>query len=66
MQDPRRYKHTFRLPLTDLGKLKRLSSEIESFLEASPATDSSQSCSTGLTDFSGDEVELTVEVWLLR
>ena len=61
-QDPRRYKHSFSLPLTDLSKLRQLSSEIHSFLEASPSTDSSRPCSTGLTDFSGDQVELTVEV----
>ena len=62
-QDPRRYKHSFSLPLTDLAQAAAAElGDFTAFLEASPSTDSSRPCSTGLTDFSGDQVELTVEV----
>ena len=62
MQDPRKYRHNFTLKLADLDKLDTVRADLRAFLESHPNVDRSQPLSVDLTNFSGSNFDIGIEV----
>ena len=61
VQDPRKYRHSFTLKISDLDKLEVVRADLRKFLESHPGVDRAQPLSVNLTNFSGSNFDIGIE-----